>query len=137
MKCLANAAERKIRQAFVEQLEPNESDIDVGEMPPNGASPSALDAAHSLNEAFAKEMSTSDLAAKWLTGGQWSSPSTRGPISNAPRERLYVGLPRARDQLVVCGDPDFIREVGGQDLAWRLNVETTEGENGDLRLRSS
>ncbi len=38
------------------------------------------------------------------------------------RERLYVGLSRARDQLVVCGDPDFIREVGGPDLAWRLNL---------------
>ena len=36
------------------------------------------------------------------------------------RERLYVGLSRARDQLVVCGDPDFIREVGGTDLARRL-----------------
>ncbi|HSE70690.1 MAG TPA: NERD domain-containing protein [Nocardioidaceae bacterium] len=29
------------------------------------------------------------------------------------RERLYVGLSRARDQLVVCGDPDFVEEVGG------------------------
>lgn len=38
------------------------------------------------------------------------------------RERLYVGLSRARDQLVVCGDPEFIREVGGPDLARRLNV---------------
>jgi ATP-dependent exoDNAse (exonuclease V) beta subunit len=38
------------------------------------------------------------------------------------RERLYVGLSRARDQLVVCGDPDFIREVGGSDLAHRLNL---------------
>jgi hypothetical protein len=38
------------------------------------------------------------------------------------RERLYVGLSRARDQLVVCGDPDFIREVGGADLAHRLNL---------------
>ncbi|MBX7435243.1 NERD domain-containing protein [Mycobacterium sp. Y57] len=38
------------------------------------------------------------------------------------RERLYVGLSRARDQLVVCGDPDFIREVGGPDLARRLNI---------------
>jgi superfamily I DNA/RNA helicase len=38
------------------------------------------------------------------------------------RERLYVGLSRARDQLVVCGDPDFIREVGGPDLAGRLNL---------------
>jgi ATP-dependent exoDNAse (exonuclease V) beta subunit len=38
------------------------------------------------------------------------------------RERLYVGLSRARDQLVVCGDPDFIRDVGGPDLAHRLNL---------------
>jgi hypothetical protein len=38
------------------------------------------------------------------------------------RERLYVGLSRARDQLVVCGDANFIREVGGQDLARRLNI---------------
>ncbi len=38
------------------------------------------------------------------------------------RERLYVGLSRARDQLVVCGDPDFIRAVGGPDLAHRLNL---------------
>jgi Nuclease-related domain/UvrD-like helicase C-terminal domain len=38
------------------------------------------------------------------------------------RERLYVGLSRARDQLVVCGDPDFIRTVGGADLAHRLGV---------------
>jgi superfamily I DNA and RNA helicase len=38
------------------------------------------------------------------------------------RERLYVGLSRARDQLVVCGDPAFIREVGGPDLASRLNL---------------
>jgi ATP-dependent exoDNAse (exonuclease V) alpha subunit len=39
------------------------------------------------------------------------------------RERLYVGLSRARDQLVVCGDPEFIRDVGGSDLARRLNIE--------------
>ena len=37
------------------------------------------------------------------------------------RERLYVGLSRARDQLVVCGDLDFIREVGGPDVARRLS----------------
>ncbi|ULE34027.1 NERD domain-containing protein [Mycobacterium sp. IDR2000157661] len=40
------------------------------------------------------------------------------------RERLYVGLSRARDRLVVCGDPAFIREVGGPDLARRLNIPT-------------
>ena len=38
------------------------------------------------------------------------------------RERLYVGLSRARDQLIVCGDPDFIREYGGADLARRLGI---------------
>lgn len=38
------------------------------------------------------------------------------------RERLYVGLSRARDQLVVCGDPDFLLAVGGPDLARRLNI---------------
>ena len=41
------------------------------------------------------------------------------------RERLYVGLWRASDQLVVCGDPDFIRELGGPDLARRLNLPSS------------
>jgi hypothetical protein len=36
------------------------------------------------------------------------------------RERLYVGLSRARDQLVVCGDPDFIETVGGPEVLRRL-----------------
>jgi len=36
------------------------------------------------------------------------------------RERLYVGLSRARDQLVVCGDPAFVEEVGGQTVLNRL-----------------
>jgi superfamily I DNA/RNA helicase len=36
-----------------------------------------------------------------------SEPSERS------RERLYVGLSRARDQLVVCGDPLLIEQVGG------------------------
>lgn len=38
------------------------------------------------------------------------------------RERLYVGLSRARDQLVVCGDPDFVVEIGGRDVARRLGI---------------
>ena len=38
------------------------------------------------------------------------------------RERLYVGLSRARDQLVVVGDPEFIAEVGGSDLVRRLGI---------------
>ena len=38
------------------------------------------------------------------------------------RERLYVGLSRARDQLVVCGDPGFIAEVGGESVLRRLRT---------------
>ena len=36
------------------------------------------------------------------------------------RERVYVGLSRARDELVVCGDPAVVRAVGGAELARRL-----------------
>ena len=36
------------------------------------------------------------------------------------KERLYVGLSRARDELIVCGDPDYIVAVGGPDLLRRL-----------------
>ncbi len=39
------------------------------------------------------------------------------------RERLYVGLSRARDQLVVCGDPAFVEEVGGSAVLRRLRGE--------------
>lgn len=37
-------------------------------------------------------------------------------------ERLYVGLSRARDQLVVCGDPESIVAYGGPDVARRLGI---------------
>ncbi|MFC9362438.1 NERD domain-containing protein [Rhodococcus sp. NPDC057014] len=43
-------------------------------------------------------------------------------VQERSRERLYVGLSRARDQLVVCGDPDFIRNVGGAELAKRMGI---------------
>ena len=36
------------------------------------------------------------------------------------KEKLYVGLSRARDRLVVCGDPAVIREVGGDGVLRRL-----------------
>ncbi|NRQ50420.1 NERD domain-containing protein [Aeromicrobium sp. YC3-14] len=36
------------------------------------------------------------------------------------RERLYVGLSRPRDLLVVCGDPAHIEAVGGADVLKRL-----------------
>lgn len=37
-------------------------------------------------------------------------------------EMLYVGLSRARDLLVVCGDPALVREVGGTGVARRLGI---------------
>ena len=40
--------------------------------------------------------------------------------SERSRERLYVGLSRARDQLVVCGDPGFVEAVGGPAVLRRL-----------------
>ena len=65
-----------------------------------------------------------------LTYTTWSATSV--PTCCASRQRdervreiaraLYVGLSRARDQLVVCGEPGFIEEVGGPDLARRLGV---------------
>jgi hypothetical protein len=38
------------------------------------------------------------------------------------KEMLYVGMSRATDQLVVVGDPDVIREIGGPEVAKRLGV---------------
>lgn len=38
------------------------------------------------------------------------------------RERLYVGLSRATDKLVVVGDPELIREAGGPEVAKRLGI---------------
>ena len=34
-------------------------------------------------------------------------------LGERSRERLYVGLSRARDQLVVCGDPEVVRTLAG------------------------
>jgi len=38
------------------------------------------------------------------------------------REKLYVGLSRARDLLVVVGDPELIRAKGGEGVARRLGI---------------
>lgn len=42
--------------------------------------------------------------------------------SDRAREMLYVGMSRATDELVVVGDPDFIREIGGDQVAHRLGI---------------
>jgi hypothetical protein len=38
---------------------------------------------------------------------------------------LCVGLSRVRDVLVVCGDLDLIREVGGEGVALRFTQADT------------
>jgi hypothetical protein len=39
------------------------------------------------------------------------------------RERLYVGMSRATDQLVVVGDPEVVRRIGGEAVARRLGID--------------
>jgi hypothetical protein len=43
-------------------------------------------------------------------------------LRDRARERLYVGMSRATDELVVVGDPDMIREVGGAQVARQLDL---------------
>ena len=38
------------------------------------------------------------------------------------KEKLYVGMSRATDQLIVVGDPAVVRAVGGPDVAARLGI---------------
>ena len=43
-------------------------------------------------------------------------------IRDRARERLYVGMSRATDMLVVVGDPNAVRELGGPAVAKRLGI---------------
>ncbi|MBD8606032.1 NERD domain-containing protein [Aeromicrobium sp. CFBP 8757] len=47
-----------------------------------------------------------------------------GPDRDRAKERLYVGLSRARDLLVVCGDPAHIEKQGGTAVLKRLKGTT-------------
>ncbi|WP_310964546.1 nuclease-related domain-containing DEAD/DEAH box helicase [Nocardioides terrisoli] len=38
------------------------------------------------------------------------------------REKLYVGMSRATDQLIVVGQPDVVREIAGPHVAARLGI---------------
>jgi len=42
--------------------------------------------------------------------------------SDWSRERLYVGLSRATDQLIVVGDPGVVAQMGGQEVATCLGI---------------
>ncbi|WP_460844629.1 NERD domain-containing protein [Nocardioides ultimimeridianus] len=44
-------------------------------------------------------------------------------VRDRARERLYVGMSRATDELVVVGDPEWVREVGGPSVARALGIE--------------
>jgi hypothetical protein len=43
-------------------------------------------------------------------------------VRDRSRERLYVGMSRATDLLVLVGDPATIREMGGDAVARRLGI---------------
>jgi hypothetical protein len=43
-------------------------------------------------------------------------------VTDRSRERLYVGLSRATDQLIVVGDPDVVAQMGGAEVARRLGI---------------
>jgi hypothetical protein len=43
-------------------------------------------------------------------------------VTDRARERLYVGMSRATDELVVVGDPAWVREVGGPEVAKTLGL---------------
>ncbi len=44
-------------------------------------------------------------------------------VRDRSRERLYVGLSRATEKLVVVGPPELLREIGGAEVARRLGIE--------------
>lgn len=43
-------------------------------------------------------------------------------VKERATEKLYVGMSRATDQLVVVGDPAVVREIGGPTVAARLGI---------------
>ena len=43
-------------------------------------------------------------------------------VKDRSRERLYVGLSRATDKLVVVGPPELVKEIGGPEVAKRLGI---------------
>ena len=43
-------------------------------------------------------------------------------VTDRSRERLYVGMSRATDVLVVVGQPEVIREMGGEAVAKQLGI---------------
>lgn len=43
-------------------------------------------------------------------------------VTDRSRERLYVGMSRATDLLIVVGNPEVIREMGGEAVARQLRI---------------
>lgn len=43
-------------------------------------------------------------------------------VKDRARERIYVGMSRATDRLIVVADPEIIRAMGGDEVAMRLGI---------------
>jgi hypothetical protein len=52
-------------------------------------------------------------------------------VSDRSRERLYVGMSRATDVLIVVGDPAVVRAMGGEQVAARLGLPGPGSASGD------
>ncbi len=48
-------------------------------------------------------------------------------VTDRSRERLYVGMSRATDVLVVVGVPEVVREMGGPEVAHQLGIGVAGG----------
>lgn len=48
-------------------------------------------------------------------------------VRERARERLYVGMSRATDELVVVGHPEVVREMGGDAVARQLGIPPSQG----------
>ena len=68
-----------------------------------------------------KEMTKKRRRVRWVEVVVALHTLALGRVDRA-RERLYVGMSRATDVLVVVGDPDTVRRVGGEQVARRLGV---------------
>ena len=44
-------------------------------------------------------------------------------VTDRSRERLYVGMSRATDVLIVVGQPEVLREMGGEAVAKQLRID--------------
>ncbi len=61
-------------------------------------------------------------ASRASSGASSCCAANESSVKDRSRERLYVGLSRATDKLVVVGPPELVKEIGGPEVAKRLGI---------------